>query len=117
LLTGVDYAFPSNHATIAAGLAAAAVLMAPRMWRPVVVLVAGVAAARVLGGMHYLHDVLAGVLFGSVLVSSAVLLLARRAAVALTRMTTSSWAVRILSHWQRPHRSDVEGHTDGDGRP
>lgn len=112
-----DYAFPSNHATIAAALAAAAVLMAPRLWRLVVVLVAGVAAARVLGGMHYLHDVLAGVLLGWVLVSSAVALLARRAAVALSRMATSSWAVRVVAHWQRVHRSDVEGHTDRDGRP
>jgi undecaprenyl-diphosphatase len=111
-----DYAFPSNHATIAAALAAAAVLMAPRIWRLVVVLVATVGAARVLGGMHYLHDVLAGVLLGWALVSSAVHLLARRAAVALTRLATRSWALRILPSWQRACRSEVERYTDRDGR-
>ncbi len=111
-----DYAFPSNHATIAAALAAAAVLMAPRIWRLVVVLVATVGAARVLGGMHYLHDVLAGVLLGWALVSSAVHLLARRAAVALTRLATRSWAVRILPSWQQACRSEVERYTDRDGR-
>jgi membrane-associated phospholipid phosphatase len=62
------YGFPSGHATAAAGLATAFVGSLPRRERWHVALatafVALVAATRLLLGVHYLVDVLAGILIG-----------------------------------------------------
>jgi len=62
------YGFPSGHATAAAGLATALVGSLPRRERWQFALAAGfvalVAATRLLLGVHYLVDVLAGILVG-----------------------------------------------------
>lgn len=60
-----DWSWPSNHATIAAALATACVLVVPPVWPLVVPVAAAIALARVAGGVHYLHDVLAGRRSGS----------------------------------------------------
>jgi membrane-associated phospholipid phosphatase len=65
-----DWSFPSNHSGISAALAAAVVLAgyaARRTWMSVL---AGVTAvivgfSRVVSGVHYPHDVAAGLVFGS----------------------------------------------------
>ncbi|MEV6347171.1 phosphatase PAP2 family protein [Actinoplanes sp. NPDC051851] len=58
------WSYPSDHAAIAGALAAGVVLLARRL-APVAVPVALlVAIARVLAGVHYPHDVLAGLLLG-----------------------------------------------------
>lgn len=59
-----DWSWPSNHATIAGGLATAVVVLAPVWWRLVVPLALAVGAARVLTGAHYWHDVVAGLAVG-----------------------------------------------------
>lgn len=59
-----DWSWPSNHATIAAALATACVLVVPSVWPLVVPVAAAIALARVAGGVHYLHDVLAGAALG-----------------------------------------------------
>ena len=63
-----DYAFPSNHATIAAALATAAALLHPRARAVGATLAVLVAVSRVVGGLHYVPDVLVGAVLGSVVV-------------------------------------------------
>jgi len=63
-----DWSWPSNHSVIAAGFATACILAAPRLvWflAPVAVLLG---LSRVIVGVHYLHDVLAGLTLGFVAV-------------------------------------------------
>jgi membrane-associated phospholipid phosphatase len=60
-----DWSFPSNHATIA-GAAAVAVLWSSRALGALAVVVALLeAASRVFVGVHYPHDVMAGLLLGA----------------------------------------------------
>ncbi|WP_149179887.1 phosphatase PAP2 family protein [Streptomyces sp. TRM49041] len=70
-----DWAFPSNHATLAAGLAVGVALLRP--WLAVLTLpLAGAAALlRVAVGVHYPHDVVAGAVLGAT-GTAAVLVLA-----------------------------------------
>jgi membrane-associated phospholipid phosphatase len=71
-----DWSFPSNHATIA-GAAAVAVLWSSRALGALAVVVALMeAASRVFVGVHYPHDVLAGLLLGAA-VAAPLPLLAR----------------------------------------
>lgn len=72
-----DWSLPSNHA----GIAAAALVTVALAWRrlavmvlPVTVLAAG---SRVFVGVHYPHDVLAGLALGAVVAPLVVLVLAR----------------------------------------
>ncbi|MFD0974577.1 phosphatase PAP2 family protein [Plantactinospora endophytica] len=71
-----DWSFPSNHSTLAGGLAAGLVLLAPRLWYLAVPVAGAVAALRVVAGVHYPHDVLAGLLLGAA--ASTALLVALR---------------------------------------
>ncbi|GLW06330.1 hypothetical protein Misp01_14600 [Microtetraspora sp. NBRC 13810] len=75
-----DWAFPSNHAAIAGGLAAGLVLLSPRLGAVAVPLAGLVAALRVLAGVHYPHDVLAGLFLGATVTTTVVLLCAPVAA-------------------------------------
>ena len=68
-----DWSFPSNHATVAGALAAGLLVIAGRWWIVAVPLGSAVAAMRVVAGVHYPHDVLAGLLLGAA-VTVAVLL-------------------------------------------
>ncbi|KOV67584.1 phosphatase PAP2 family protein [Streptomyces sp. MMG1121] len=72
-----DYAFPSNHTTVAFAFAVALVLL--NRWLGSVALLAAVvmAASRVYVGAHYPHDVAVGALVGSV-VALVGILVARR---------------------------------------
>lgn len=74
-----DWSLPSNHATLAAALAAALIWSAPRLWSLAVPLAGLVAVARVGLGVHYPHDVADGLVLGAVVVSSLVVLLRRAA--------------------------------------
>ncbi len=60
-----DWSWPSNHATIAAALATALVLAAPRLWAVAGPLALAVALARVGAGVHYVHDVASGLALGT----------------------------------------------------
>jgi membrane-associated phospholipid phosphatase len=64
IVSQADLSFPSGHACIAFATATALTLCLPR-WAPIFFLVAlAVAAERVLEGVHYLSDVVAGAGFG-----------------------------------------------------
>ena len=72
--------FPSGHATTAAAAATALALLVPR-WRLLALLLAIlVGVSRVLLGVHFVGDVLAGLALGAAIGASAVLL-ARRLGV------------------------------------
>ncbi|MEN3609925.1 phosphatase PAP2 family protein [Plantactinospora sp. ZYX-F-223] len=73
-----DWSFPSNHSTLAGGLAAGLVLLAPRLGYVALPVAGAVAALRVAAGVHYPHDVVAGLLLGAA--ASAALLIALRPA-------------------------------------
>ncbi|QXJ19807.1 phosphatase PAP2 family protein [Actinomadura graeca] len=74
-----DWSFPSNHATIAAG-SAAAIVVAWRALAPLVLpLAALMAFSRVFVGVHYPHDVAAGFAVGAVVAPVVALVLARAA--------------------------------------
>lgn len=73
-----DWSFPSNHATVAFALATVIALAAERrvaIWLALAIAVVA-AAARVLEGVHYAHDVAAGALLGVLAVSTVWWLLA-----------------------------------------
>lgn len=72
-----DWSWPSNHAVLAAAVATACVLTLPRSAWVVCPAAVLIAAARVSAGVHYPHDVLAGLGFGTVVVLSTVPLLLR----------------------------------------
>lgn len=60
-----NWSFPSNHSTIAFGIATAIVLVVARWWAWSVYLLALAAAvSRVIDGVHYPHDVFAGAALG-----------------------------------------------------
>ncbi|MCA1006091.1 phosphatase PAP2 family protein [Rhodococcus hoagii] len=75
-----DWSFPSNHTVIAVGLATAIVLATERtlssLQRGLVIgLAALIALSRVLQGVHYPHDVLAGAVVGSAVTVAVVAML------------------------------------------
>lgn len=75
-----DWSFPSNHTVIAVGLATAIVLATERMFsslqRGLVIAVAVlIGLARILQGVHYPHDVLAGAVVGAAVTVAVVVML------------------------------------------
>jgi membrane-associated phospholipid phosphatase len=60
-----DYAFPSNHAVLAGAAAVAVWMLDRRLGIVAAVNAVVIAAARVYIGVHYPHDVVAGLLFGA----------------------------------------------------
>lgn len=61
-----DYSFPSNHAAVAAGMAAAFFLVDRRLGLVATVAAVIMGFSRVYVGAHYPHDVLVGLLIGAV---------------------------------------------------
>ncbi|WP_167001064.1 phosphatase PAP2 family protein [Mumia sp. ZJ430] len=80
-----DWAWPSNHATIAAGLATAVVLAVPQWWRYAMLLAGVVALGRVVVGVHDIADVVAGAALGITVTVVVARLLAHRVATLLVR--------------------------------
>jgi len=68
-----DWSFPSNHATLAAGLAVGIALLRLRLAVVAFPLAAAVTLARVAAGVHYPHDVVAGAALGATLVAAMLL--------------------------------------------
>ncbi|MGK5630407.1 phosphatase PAP2 family protein [Streptomyces sp. URMC 123] len=81
-----DWSFPSNHATIAAALAVGAVFA----WRRIAVwalpLAVLMAASRVFVGVHYPHDVAAGLLLGAAVAALGAVLLVRPGTAVVERL-------------------------------
>ena len=67
LLPPDKFAFPSLHTTIAFAVAVPVSLAYPHLAIPVLFLAFSIAASRIFLGMHYLSDVLVGLLLGAVL--------------------------------------------------
>ena len=90
-----DWSFPSNHTVIAIALATAIVLGSGQVLSSlqrglVIALAVLIGAARVLQGVHYPHDVLAGAVLGASVTIAVVVMLvpwARGKAQALRRRT------------------------------
>ncbi|THA73204.1 phosphatase PAP2 family protein [Streptomyces sp. A0642] len=92
-----DWSFPSNHATLAAGLAVGLALLRPRLAAVALPLAGAAALLRVMVGAHYPHDVLAGAVLGG----SAV------AAVLLAFLPLARAAVSALSPTYRTRSADL----------
>lgn len=60
-----DWSFPSNHATLAVALAVGVTLLRPRLAFLALPVAGAATALRVLVGVHYPHDVLAGATLGA----------------------------------------------------
>jgi len=84
-----DWSFPSNHATIAAAAAVALFFVSRRLGAVAAVAALAMAASRVWVGVHYPHDVVAGMAVGSLLALGAMTLLKRRPG-SLTRRITAT---------------------------
>ena len=68
-----DWSFPSNHATLSAGLAVGLVVLWPRLAALTLPLAVAGALLRVVVGVHYPHDVLAGAVLGTTVVAAVLL--------------------------------------------
>ncbi|MEU7054692.1 phosphatase PAP2 family protein [Streptomyces sp. NPDC046197] len=79
-----DYAFPSNHTTVAFAFAAALLVVDRRLGAVGLLAAIAMGASRVYVGAHYPHDVAVGALVGTA-VSLVVVLAARRVAVPLVK--------------------------------
>ncbi|MEH1099182.1 phosphatase PAP2 family protein [Micromonospora sp. CPCC 205561] len=80
-----DWSFPSNHATIAGGLAVATLLLSRRVGLVALPLAVLAAFSRTFVGVHYPHDVVAGILLGALFAALLTPLLARPVAHLLHR--------------------------------
>ncbi|MEV4809435.1 phosphatase PAP2 family protein [Micromonospora avicenniae] len=80
-----DWSFPSNHSTVAGALAVATLLLARRIGLVALPVAALAAFSRVFVGVHYPHDVVAGLLLGTGVVLLLVPLLVRPVATLLRR--------------------------------
>ncbi|MFI6239648.1 phosphatase PAP2 family protein [Micromonospora sp. NPDC050795] len=85
-----DWSFPSNHATIAGALAVTTLLLSRRLGLVALPLAALGAFSRVFVGVHYPHDVIAGVLFGALVAVVLTPLLARPTSEVLRRRANRS---------------------------
>lgn len=63
-----DWSFPSNHATLAAGLAVGLAVLRPRLAAVTLPLAGAAALLRVTVGVHYPHDVIAGAVLAAAVV-------------------------------------------------
>lgn len=82
-----NLSFPSNHATIAFALATAVVLITSKWWAWSAYLAALItAAARVVDGVHFPHDILAGAILGTCTTMASAILLNRRTHALIERL-------------------------------
>ncbi len=85
--SATDWSLPSNHATIAMGLAVALVLTVQRSARWAVPVALAVAASRTIIGVHYPHDAGSGILLAVTVVTVTTLALDRPVDAVIRRVT------------------------------
>lgn len=94
-----SWSFPSNHTTIAFALATAVVLMAVTRWAWTAYGVSACAAvSRVIDGVHFPHDVVAGAAVGTCVTICIALLLMRATARVRRGLSTPRSRQESLSH-------------------
>ncbi|PHQ48119.1 hypothetical protein BLA24_32295 [Streptomyces cinnamoneus] len=81
-----DYAFPSNHTTVAFAVAAGLLLVNRRLAALAMPTAVLMAASRVYVGAHYPHDVLVGAVVGIAVGVAVVAIASRLAAPAVSRL-------------------------------
>ncbi|MFG2761472.1 phosphatase PAP2 family protein [Streptomyces wuyuanensis] len=84
-----DWSFPSNHSAIAGAAAAALVVVRPRIAWLTVPMALLMAFSRVFVGVHYPHDVAAGLLLGAAVAVVSMRLPTRPAASLVATVRTS----------------------------
>lgn len=98
-----DWSFPSNHSAIAGAAALALALAWPRIGLLTVPMAVLMAFSRVFVGVHYPHDVAAGLLLGALVAAGFVLALRRPAEALLGTMRTSG--TRLVVWFAGPGRA------------
>ncbi|WP_148593276.1 phosphatase PAP2 family protein [Streptomyces sp. WAC01526] len=88
---GGDWSFPSNHSTIAAALACRATLL---LALPVALLTG---LSRVFVGVHYPHDVLAGLTLGAAVAALCPAILGRPTTDLVIRMRAGRWRALVVA--------------------
>ncbi|MDJ0441404.1 phosphatase PAP2 family protein [Rhodococcus qingshengii] len=84
-----DYSFPSNHAAVAAAMAAAFFLVDRRLGLVATAAAVIMGFSRVYVGAHYPHDVAVGFLIGAVVGTGTVIAVSRYGTTLIERMSTS----------------------------
>ncbi|MCX4817268.1 phosphatase PAP2 family protein [Streptomyces sp. NBC_01239] len=92
-----DWSFPSNHATIAAAAAVALFFVSRRLGAVAAVAALAMALSRVWVGVHYPHDVVAGMAVGALLAFGAMALLRRRPESLARRITAGRLRPLLVS--------------------
>ncbi|MFJ7146868.1 phosphatase PAP2 family protein [Streptomyces sp. NPDC100445] len=92
-----DWSFPSNHAAIAAAAAVALLFVSRRLGRIACLAAVTMAASRVWVGVHYPHDVVAGVVVGALVALGSMSLLYARSAILARRLTAAAPLRALLS--------------------
>lgn len=92
-----DWSFPSNHATIAAAAAVALFFVSRRLGAVAAVAALAMAVSRVWVGVHYPHDVVAGVVIGTLLAFGAMVLLKPRPESLVRRITATRLRPLLVS--------------------
>jgi membrane-associated phospholipid phosphatase len=90
-----DWSFPSNHATIAGAVAVSVLWSSLRLGLAVLVIAAAAAASRVVVGVHFPHDVVAGFLLGAA-VAAALPTIARMVEPVVVRLRRRSFGGLLL---------------------
>ncbi|GHD85480.1 phosphatase PAP2 family protein [Streptomyces naganishii] len=91
-----DYAFPSNHTTVAFAFAVALLLVSRRLGSVALLTAVAMGASRVYVGAHYPHDVAVGAVVGSVM-ALLVVLGGRRAALPLVERLSGGALAPLLT--------------------
>jgi undecaprenyl-diphosphatase len=92
-----DWSFPSNHATVAAAAAIALFFVSRRLGAVAAVAALAMAVSRVWVGVHYPHDVVAGVAVGALVALGAMALLERRPESLVRRITATRLRPMLVS--------------------
>ncbi|MFD5816538.1 phosphatase PAP2 family protein [Streptomyces sp. NPDC127038] len=92
-----DWSFPSNHAAIAAAAAVALFLVSRRVGTVALVAAGAMAASRVWVGVHYPHDVAAGLLVGTLVAMTMVAAVRRLPDVSGHPLAASRLGVLLLA--------------------
>ena len=108
-----DYAFPSNHTTVAFAFAVALLLVSRRLGSVALLTAVAMGASRVYVGAHYPHDVAVGAVVGSVM-ALLVVLGGRRAALPLVERLSGGALAPLLTV---PSRGAHAAHAANASRP